>query len=86
MLGDTLAAFYVSTDSNPNSFSKFSQVNSFFQLTGEGMFCIPLNLASSNVTGLHDGQNVTIQVLNKSDPLPPNRLALPVYSNKIDAI
>jgi hypothetical protein len=67
MLNDNSAAFYVSTDENPNSFTKFSQVNSFFQLSGEGMFCIPLDLSSSNVTGLHDGQNVTIQVLDNFD-------------------
>ena len=56
------AAFYIVNNTNPNSFSDFLQVNSFFQLQGEGSFCIPLDLATSNFTGLHNGQNVTIQV------------------------
>ena len=57
-----LAAFYISNTMNPNSFNDFSQVNRFFQLDGEGSFCIPLDLAASNFTGLQNGQNITIQV------------------------
>ncbi|EKM83405.1 hypothetical protein AGABI1DRAFT_110069 [Agaricus bisporus var. burnettii JB137-S8] len=57
------AAIFISTDADPDSFDKFEQVNTFFQLEGEGDFCIPLNLASSNATGLQEGQNATIQVL-----------------------
>ncbi|KXN84784.1 hypothetical protein AN958_12078 [Leucoagaricus sp. SymC.cos] len=57
------AAFYISSDSNPNSFNDFQQVNSFFKDQGEGKFCLPLNLASSNFTGLQSGQNVTLQML-----------------------
>ncbi|KAJ3571347.1 hypothetical protein NP233_g3816 [Leucocoprinus birnbaumii] len=57
------AAFYISNSSNPNSFNDFTQVNSFFQVSGEGGFCIPLNFATSNFTGLQNGENVTIQML-----------------------
>ncbi|KAL9715733.1 hypothetical protein Ac2012v2_000175 [Leucoagaricus gongylophorus] len=57
------AAFYISNTTNPNSFNDFSQVNRFFQLDGEGSFCIPLDLAASNFTGLQNGQNITIQML-----------------------
>lgn len=56
------AAFFLATNANPNSFDNFKQINSFFRASGEGDFCIPLDLASSNATGLQAGQNVTIQV------------------------
>ncbi|KAF4572703.1 hypothetical protein EYR36_007213 [Pleurotus pulmonarius] len=52
----------VSTVANPTSFDNFSQALPFTQLTGEGAFCLPLNFATSNVTGLSEGQNVTIQI------------------------
>ncbi|KAF9499881.1 hypothetical protein BDN71DRAFT_1383328 [Pleurotus eryngii] len=52
----------VSTAANPTSFDNFSQALPFTQLTGEGAFCLPLNFATSNVTGLSEGQNVTIQI------------------------
>ncbi|TFK41393.1 hypothetical protein BDQ12DRAFT_679389 [Crucibulum laeve] len=52
----------LSTASNPTSFDNFSSVVPFFQLNGEGIFCIPLDFSKTNATGLKDGQNVTIQV------------------------
>ena len=60
---DMLAGVLVSTAENVTSFQNFSQVNSFFQVQGEGDFCIPLDFSKSNITGLRSGQNVTIQVL-----------------------
>ncbi|KAK0465336.1 uncharacterized protein EV420DRAFT_1513926 [Desarmillaria tabescens] len=57
------AAVYLSTSSNPTSFDNFSQIVPFFQLSGEGLFCLPLNLSSTNATGLTSGQNATIQIL-----------------------
>lgn len=56
------AGVLVSTLPDPTSFNNFSQVNSFFQVQGEGAFCIPLDFSKSNVTSLSTGQNVTIQV------------------------
>ncbi|KJA25950.1 hypothetical protein HYPSUDRAFT_133890 [Hypholoma sublateritium FD-334 SS-4] len=55
----------ISTLDNPQSFNNFSQVNSFFQDDGEGLFCFPLDFATSNVTslGLKSGDNVTIQIV-----------------------
>ncbi len=34
----------------------------FFQMQGEGIYCLPLNLSATNATGLTNEQNVTIQV------------------------
>jgi hypothetical protein len=31
-------------------------------MSGEGIFCFPLNLAASGVAGVKDGANVTIQI------------------------
>ncbi|KAF8971572.1 hypothetical protein BDZ97DRAFT_1651067 [Flammula alnicola] len=58
-----VAGVLVSTLANPQSFNNFSQVNSFFQLNGEGAFCIPLDFSKSNVTSLTSGQNVTLQIV-----------------------
>jgi len=58
------AGVTLSTKANPTSFDDFTQVNTFFQLNGEGGFCIPLDFKSSNFTGLKDGQNVTVEVRN----------------------
>ncbi|KAF9042093.1 hypothetical protein BJ165DRAFT_1331430, partial [Panaeolus papilionaceus] len=59
---DWVSAFFIST-TNATSFNDFSQVNAFFQATGEGVVCVSLDLKSSNATGLTNGQNVTVQVL-----------------------
>ena len=54
----------ISTLENPQSFNNFSQVNTFAQENGEGIFCFPLDFTTANVTslGLKSGDNVTIQV------------------------
>ncbi|KIM48435.1 hypothetical protein M413DRAFT_440167 [Hebeloma cylindrosporum] len=57
------AGVLISTLPDPKSFNNFSQVNSFFQIQGEGAFCIPLDFSKSNVTSLSTGQNVTIQIV-----------------------
>ncbi|KAF9535574.1 hypothetical protein CPB83DRAFT_841989 [Crepidotus variabilis] len=57
------AGVLVSTTQNVSAFDQFSQVNSFFQLQGEGNFCIPLDFSKSNMTNLQDGQNATIQIV-----------------------
>ncbi|KAK0473204.1 hypothetical protein IW261DRAFT_704433 [Armillaria novae-zelandiae] len=57
------AAVYLSTSSNPTSFDDFKQIVPFFQMQGEGIYCLPLNLSATNATGLTNEQNVTIQIL-----------------------
>ncbi|KAF9480446.1 hypothetical protein BDN70DRAFT_856857 [Pholiota conissans] len=57
------AGVLVSTLANPQSFDNFTRVNSFFQLAGEGAFCIPLDFSKSNDTSLTSGQNVTLQIV-----------------------
>ncbi|KAL0950891.1 hypothetical protein HGRIS_007650 [Hohenbuehelia grisea] len=56
------ATALISTSQNPTTFQDFTQALPFFQLTGEGLFCIPLEFSNSNVTGLTAGQNVTLQI------------------------
>lgn len=35
----------------------------YFQTSGEGMFCFPIDIATSGVSGIQNGANVTIQVI-----------------------
>jgi hypothetical protein len=35
----------------------------YFQTNGEGMYCFPIDIAMSGVSGIQDGANVTIQVI-----------------------
>ncbi len=42
----------ISTLENPQSFNNFSQVNTFAQENGEGLFCFPLDFTTANVTSL----------------------------------
>lgn len=35
----------------------------FFQTSGEGQYCFPIDLANSSVSGIQDGANVTIQII-----------------------
>ena len=49
-------------DQVATSFGNFSLVNGYSAGRGVGNFCIPLDFATSNVTGLQSGQNVTVQV------------------------
>lgn len=57
-----LVGVLLSTSQNPTSFSNFSQAVPFFQVTGEGAFCFPVDFAASGISGLTDGANVTIQL------------------------
>lgn len=67
-----LGGVLVSSAANPTSFNNFSQVVPFFQVNGEGKFCIPLDFtANANGTSLKDGQNVTIQVTTFNLDLRP---------------
>lgn len=64
-----LVGVLVSTKSNPTSFNDFNDasgnnqlVTQFFQTTGEGLAYFTVDLSKSNVTGLSDGANVTLEV------------------------
>ena len=35
----------------------------YFQTNGEGMYCFPINITASGVSGIQDGVNATIQVI-----------------------
>lgn len=35
----------------------------YFQTSGEGMFCFPIDIMASGISGIQDGANVTIQVI-----------------------
>ncbi|KAH8100550.1 hypothetical protein BXZ70DRAFT_937798 [Cristinia sonorae] len=52
----------VSTSQNPTSFNDFSQAVNFTGEAGEGAFCLPVDLSAS-MSGLTDGQNITIQAV-----------------------
>ncbi|KAJ6604420.1 hypothetical protein DFH09DRAFT_308466 [Mycena vulgaris] len=56
------AGVALATKPNSTSFDDFKPVVPFFQLTGEGVFCIPLDFSKTNATGLTDGQNVTVEI------------------------
>ncbi|KIP10575.1 hypothetical protein PHLGIDRAFT_65374 [Phlebiopsis gigantea 11061_1 CR5-6] len=51
----------LSTLANPQSFQNFSAAVPFFQVTGEGLFCFPVDLAAAGLAGVQDGANVTLQ-------------------------
>ncbi|KAG2109570.1 uncharacterized protein F5147DRAFT_691317 [Suillus discolor] len=65
------AEVLISTYEDPNNFSDFNSssgyqvVVPFFQQSGEGLYCFPIDIAAAavNVSGIQDGANVTIQVL-----------------------
>ncbi|KAI6005080.1 hypothetical protein F5J12DRAFT_893171 [Pisolithus orientalis] len=63
------AGVIVSTKQSPASFSDFNSSSGyqmavqFFQSSGEGQYCFPMDLATSGVSGIQDGANVTIQVI-----------------------
>ncbi|KAI6159551.1 hypothetical protein EDD17DRAFT_894717 [Pisolithus thermaeus] len=59
----------VSTDQDPTSFSDFNSssgyqmVVPYFETSGEGQYCFPIDLAGAGISGIQDGANVTIQVV-----------------------
>ncbi|KAJ8588208.1 hypothetical protein M405DRAFT_820069 [Rhizopogon salebrosus TDB-379] len=63
------AGVLVSTFQDPNNFSDFNSSSGyqmgvqFFQQSGEGLYCFPIDLATANIAGVQDGANVTIQIL-----------------------
>ncbi|KAG9314651.1 hypothetical protein JVU11DRAFT_5456 [Chiua virens] len=60
----------ISTAQDPTSWSAFNSssgasqlVVPYFQTNGEGLYCFPINIAASNVSGIQNGANVTIQIV-----------------------
>jgi len=65
------AAVLISIDQNPTNFSVFNISSTgvqlpfavpFFQTTGEGLACIPVDIGKLNIPGIGNGSNVTLQV------------------------
>lgn len=52
----------LSTLENPTNFGNFSQAVPFFQVTGEGTFCFPVDFAAAGISGVQNDANVTIQL------------------------
>jgi len=54
---------YISTLSNASSFNDFSPelAKPFFRNADAGVYCLPIDVGATNVTGLVDGANVTLQ-------------------------
>ncbi|KAI6153299.1 hypothetical protein BKA82DRAFT_1002454 [Pisolithus tinctorius] len=69
---DWIAGVIVSTKQSPTSFSDFNSSSGyqmavqFFKSSGEGQYCFPIDLATSGVSGIQDGANVTVQVIYDS--------------------
>ncbi|KAG6334926.1 hypothetical protein ID866_4168 [Astraeus odoratus] len=63
------AGVIVSTKQDPSSFADFNSSSGyqmavqFFQTSGEGQYCFPIDLAASGISGVQDGANVTIQIV-----------------------
>jgi hypothetical protein len=65
----------ISTVQDPTSFANFTDASgqqqlarNFASASGEGAFCIPLDLNNTGISGIQDGANVTIQfVFNGGD-------------------
>ncbi|KAF9270454.1 hypothetical protein L218DRAFT_35609 [Marasmius fiardii PR-910] len=60
----------LSTSQNPNTWEAFNNaggqqqfVRSFARETNAGIFCIPLELNSTGISGVQEGANVTIQIV-----------------------
>jgi len=58
----------ISTVPDPDNFANFSSssgqqqlVVQYFETSGEGAFCAPINISAANIPGVKDGANATIQ-------------------------
>lgn len=67
----TAAGVLISIEQDPTNFTVFNTSTSgiklpfavdFFQTTGEGPACIPIDIGHLNISGIGSGSNVTIQV------------------------
>ena len=60
----------ISTVPDPDNFANFTDskgnfqmVVNYFETSGEGAFCAPINISAANIAGVTDGANVTIQFI-----------------------
>ncbi|EPT04135.1 hypothetical protein FOMPIDRAFT_1021890 [Fomitopsis schrenkii] len=60
----------ISTVPDPDNFANFTDskgnyqmVVNYFETSGEGAFCAPINISAANIAGVKDGTNVTIQFI-----------------------
>ncbi|KAJ7630708.1 hypothetical protein FB45DRAFT_916328 [Roridomyces roridus] len=53
----------LSTAAAPDAFTDFTGITNFVKASGEGTFCLPLDLSKTNATGLQDGMNVTLEIV-----------------------
>ncbi|KAH9947641.1 hypothetical protein B0H21DRAFT_737384 [Amylocystis lapponica] len=58
----------ISTVQNPDNFANFTTSGGqqqlavqYFEATDEGLFCLPINLAATGISGVQNGANVTLQ-------------------------
>ncbi|OAX38999.1 hypothetical protein K503DRAFT_856319 [Rhizopogon vinicolor AM-OR11-026] len=64
------AGVIVSIYQGPNNFSDFNSSSGyqmgvrFFQQSGEGLYCFPIDLATSNISGVQDGANIAILIIS----------------------
>ncbi|KAJ7112852.1 hypothetical protein C8R43DRAFT_856324, partial [Mycena crocata] len=56
------AGVSLSTKAEPTTFQDFSTIVPFFRATGEGIFCLNLDLSKTNAS-VTDGQNVTLEIV-----------------------
>jgi len=61
-------AVFISTEQNPNNFGAFNNTNGeqfvryWANTDVTGNLCIPLDLSQTNIPGVRDGANVTVQI------------------------
>ncbi|KAH9835758.1 uncharacterized protein C8Q71DRAFT_94431 [Rhodofomes roseus] len=60
----------ISTVPDPDNFANFTDSKSnyqmavnYFETSGEGSFCAPIDISAANIAGVQDGSNVTIQFI-----------------------
>ena len=67
---NVLVGAILATVQNPENFTVFEDSSGnfqmavpFFETTGEGLFCIDLDLNATGISGVKDGANVTLQLV-----------------------
>lgn len=58
-----LVGVILSTAENSTNFANFTQAVDFFSGDLPGNICFPVDFGNTNISGLHDGANVTVQMV-----------------------
>lgn len=58
-----LVGVILSTAQNPTNFANFTQAVDFFSGDLPGNICFPVDFGNTNISGLQDGANVTVQMV-----------------------